>query len=139
MPSLVVPVLPKRVYNFSNIVTGVTVSVPIVERIAVAEYTSVAIVLRAHTATVTNGTLDFVLWPDGWTPQDPGLSFVIPSQIFAAAQISSSTVAPALYIYSGSLATAGEYVDLMVRATRTSGTLSAAVSVDLILRTPASS
>jgi hypothetical protein len=77
-------------------------------------------------------SISFNVVGDGYTEDDPGLSFLTSSPLFSTASIAGAT---GLYIYGGTIH--GHYIALVVVANKNGGTtMSATVSIDLVLRSP---
>ncbi|SRR6266540_5479101 len=132
MAGILVPLLPKRVFDFSKLQLNTTQTLLIAERIDISQYIDGVIALRVHDAVLTGGTISFDLFGDGYCHEDPTLSFQTSSPFFSSVPVAA---APALLTYGGTVL--GHYAALRVSGNLTSAsTLSATVSLDLILRTP---
>lgn len=136
MAGVLVNVVPKRVFDFTNVSSGFTESLYVAERIDVSQHADAIVVLRVHSVTATGGTITFDLFGDGFTEEDPGLLFRTGSALFSSTQITSSMGSgPAFAAYGGTAR--GHYAALRISGSRTaSSTLTATVSVDLCLRSP---
>jgi hypothetical protein len=142
MAGAVITILPKRVFDFSNLVAGGPSQQCIVaQRIDVSQFVDAVLVLRVHSAVASGGTIAFEIYGDGHTEEEPGLQFVTSGTLAAiGTTISSSVAAPVLQTIgnaSGTTNVSGRYALFRVTGNRTSAfTLSATVSADLVLRSP---
>ena len=131
MSGILLPVLPKRTYDFTGLDLSVPESQLILERIDASEFVEAIVILRVHSASAAGGTIKIQLYEDGYCKWDPGLKFL---QNIAALQIDSTTVAPKL-IASGRVVQ-GQLISLGIEGNRTSAAqLTATISIDLCLRT----
>jgi hypothetical protein len=124
-------VIPKRVFDFSNIAVGATQDLIVAERIDVSAYVDCMAALRVHSIDRSGGLLGFQLWLDGYSEDEPGRSF----QNLIFGHLPIGTTAPFLMTLGGS--GLGEFLAVHAFGNRTSAApLVATVSLDLILRCP---
>jgi hypothetical protein len=133
MAGTLLPLIPKRVFDFGALANSTTLQFPLVERIDVSRYIDCMVALRVHAASITTlNSLVFDLYGDGFTTEDPGLLFRTSSPL-ATQSVTAAT--PLLLTYGATVR--GEFVTFILTATKAvAGNLSATVSVDLVLRTP---
>jgi hypothetical protein len=89
MPGVSLALLPKRVFDFGNLRVGITQTMRLVDRIDISQYVDGIIDLRVHATTITGGTIQFELFGDGHTDEDPGAIFLTTSPLFSAPAISA--------------------------------------------------
>jgi len=137
MAGILIPILPKRAFDFSSISTGTLHYFVLVERIDISQYIDGILAVRVH--SVTLGAVDsfhLYLFGDGHTGQDPSMDFVTASTLFDCSAYLSS--APGLFTYGGTVL--GQLARLVLVAYHNAaGTFSITLSADLILRSPDSS
>jgi hypothetical protein len=134
MAGALIPLVPLRSYDFSNMIVGTTQTLTVVERIDISQYIDCMITLRVHFSSVISGSINFDLYGDGFTDEDPSLPFRAGSALFSSSAILGSTW-PLLLTYGGTVR--GHYATLVVTANKTgAGNLKATVSLDAVLRSP---
>jgi len=125
-------VLPKRVFDFSNLIVGTTMVFDVLERIDLSSAIDCMVAVRVHAATLSGGSITFDLVGDGHSEEDPGVGFATASPLFTATAIPAAV---GLATYGGTVRT--EFAKLLVSGNRTSASaLLATVSIDLALRSP---
>jgi hypothetical protein len=122
-----------RVFDFGTLAVGAQQTFALVERIDISQHIDGILQVRAHPGTdTTGGTIRFDLYGDGFTRDDPTLTFRTSAPLFTA--IALSSVANGLS-YGGSIS--GHCAALTIVGNRTgAGLLLARVTVDLVLRCP---
>jgi hypothetical protein len=140
MSGVLVNILPKRTFDFSNVASGSSQKYTIAERIDISQYVDATLILRIHSAVASGGTIAFEVYGDGFTAEDPSLKFATPVALAAVGTtISSTVVAPALQTAGNSTGVnlSGRFALFRVTASRTSASnLNATVSADLLLKSP---
>jgi len=132
MAGILLPLVPKRVFDFSTLQQMTKQTVVIAERIDISQYVDGIIALRVHDAVLTGGTISVDLFGDGYCHEDPTQLFLTSSPFFASVPVAA---APTLLTYGGTIL--GTYASLQISGNLTSAAaLTATVSLDLILRTP---
>jgi len=136
MAGRVLQLVPKRVYDFGGLATGGAQGMAISERIDVSRHIDCIVALRLHALAMAAGnTIKFDVFGDGYTEEDSSLLFQTGTVLFSTTTLTSSASAPQLFTYGGTIR--GQYAKLVVNASKTvAGSISATVSIDLILRTP---
>lgn len=134
MAGLVIRALPKRLFDFGNAALGSIPQVIVKERIDISQYIDCMVALRVHAATLAAGnSISFDVFGDGLTTEDPGLIFRTSNALFPSSPITSSGTA--LLTYGGTVR--GQYATLLVSGTKSvAGSITATVSIDLVLRNP---
>jgi hypothetical protein len=142
MAGALISILPKRVFDFSNVGSGSTLKYTIAERIDISQYADAVVILRVHSAVASGGSIAFELYGDGFTPEDPGMKFVTSGTLASiGTTIVSSVVPPVLQTFGNAVGTtnvSGRYALFRVTGARngTNTSLTATVSADLLLRSP---
>ena len=132
MAGVVLPVLQKRVFDFGHIPVGSAMVVTVAEHLDISQYTDCVLEVRTHESTLSGGQIAVDLFGDGFTKDDPSLTFLTQSAL-----ISEITAPDAVGLKTSAGTAFGHFATLVIRGVRTSiSPLNAALSVDLILRTP---
>lgn len=132
MAGLRLRLLPKRAFDFGKLTVGSTQTFVLAERVDVSQYVDLMVALRVHALDLTGGTISFRVFGDGFSQDDPSLSFRTASELFTGASLSAAGI---LHTFGG--AASGAFAALVVTANRTSAAaLSATVSMDWVLRCP---
>lgn len=135
MAAALITILPKRLYDFTNLSVSQTQNYTVVERIDISQFVDGVIILRVHSCTVTSGTITFAVYGDGFTAEDPSVKFTTAASLIST-QLVSGVVAPVLQTQGVTGTLLGRYALFRISGNRTSGTLKAEVSADLLLRSP---
>jgi hypothetical protein len=128
----VIHLVPKRLVDFSNLPSGSTQDLVLMDRVDLKRWPGVTMLARVHSHTLSNGAGSIVVFalPTGHTLEDPGVDFVGSIVPPAQAVIDSTTPTPA-YLTSTALSI-GPQARIIARGTRTAvGTMQANLSVDL--------
>jgi hypothetical protein len=134
MSGLLLPLLNKRVFDFSNNALGTTQIVVIAERVDISRYIDCMAALRIHDGDMTGGFVRFRVYGDGFTEQDPTQTFLTTSLLFTSVILSSPPY-PVLMAFGGSAR--GQYAQIQVSGVKNlAGPLFVTISVDLVLRSP---
>ena len=131
------PIIPKRQFDFSNLAVGTTQTLIVQERFDISQYIDCMIALRVHSFALPSGnTLRFDVFGDGYTRDDPTLTFRTAVPLFTSTSLPIFSTDPQnLTTYGGTIR--GHYAQVVATATKTQpGALAATVSLDMILRTP---
>jgi len=133
MAGILIPILPKRSFDFSSTTVGTAQHLVLVERIDISQYIDGILAVRVHSLTLNGADiLELDLFGDGYSGQDPSMDFVTTSNLFPDMLLNS---APGLFTYGGTVL--GQFVRLVLSAFHaTAGTMSATLSADLVLRSP---
>ena len=133
MAGKLLTVLPKRSYDFSNLIVGTTQQIVVAERIDISEYIDAVLAVRVNSLTIGGlNTIALDLYGDGFTRNDPSVAFRTSSPLFSSVQLS---ISPWLLTYGGTVR--GQYGIVVLTATRgQSGTMNVTLSADLVLRSP---
>jgi hypothetical protein len=140
MASLLLNILPKRVFDFSNTLVGEEQIVTLAERVDISQYCGGITIVRTHAADLSGGSILVQTVADGYTQDDPTASFQFASGNFSLpVSISSEDVSTVPVVQaSGSLGgtgLGGQYAAVVLTASRTDpAPLIATLSVDLLLR-----
>lgn len=127
-------ILPKRVYDFTNLALGASQQLIVAQRIDVSKYIDCMLAVRTHAASFAGGNgVNLDVYGDGYTGDEPGKTFLTATPLFSSPllQNASSITTP----YGGTVR--GTYVALVLTATKPSaGSCSITMSADMILRSP---
>jgi hypothetical protein len=124
--------------NFDSLRNDTNQVLWICQHIDVSPFEEVDLVVRAHTATIGSGaSIAVEAFPDGWTPEDPALTFVDGSRSYAIVTLSSSSSIP-LYKTQALLSGFGRLVSIAVTGTMPAGMTPvdchAVLSIDLVMK-----
>lgn len=139
MAGKIIPLVPKRLFSFDSLELSVPFTTILAEHIDISQYCEGFLLTRVHSANMAGGYMTLELHPDGYTPQDPTRSFQTDLQYFSATTYIDHTSAPGMLLAYGGAEGCflGQYALLQLAVTRMSpGPVTAALSVDLLLRTP---
>jgi len=136
MAGLLVNAVPKRVVDFSSFFTGFNSQYTLLERIDISQYVDCMVGLRIHAINIASGSvINFDVYGDGYTDDDPGLIFRSGSPLFTSPAIGAGFPAPAFFTYGGTVH--GHYLSVVANAGKfVAGACSATISIDLALRSP---
>jgi hypothetical protein len=136
MAGTILQVVPKRVFDFGGLSTGGTQKLIVEQRIDISQYIDCMVALRVHAANVASGTtINFDVFGDGFTEEDPGVPFMTSSPLVSAQSITGSTGAQTLLTYGSTVR--GHYAAVVATVNKVvAGTANATVSLDLVLRCP---
>lgn len=134
MAGKLIPVLPKRSFDFSNLIVGTVQQIVVAQRVDISRYIDCVVAARVHSMSASGtNNVKLEIYPEAYTGQDPGLPFVASSAFFNAPIFAST--APFLLTYGGTVR--GEVARVVVTATRgQAGTFNIVLSADLALRCP---
>jgi len=133
MAGKLIPVLPKRTYDFSNLRVGTVQQIVVAERVDISRYIDCVVAARVNSVTVAgSNSIKLDVYADGHTGEEPGLQFGAAAPFFSSVSLS---IAPFLVTYGGSVR--GDYATVVLTATRGQvGTFNITLSADLVLRCP---
>ena len=135
----VLPVMPKRFVDFGTLATGATQEVVLADRVELLHWRELTLQIQVHSHTLaaSSNTIAIRAWPQSWTTEDPGLTFLT-SAVPTSVTISSTTASPALLTLTiptlGGYGTGaiGEIARFTAFATRNgTGTMQAAIQLRL--------
>jgi len=135
MAGVVLNVIPKRVFDFTNFAVGSTPSYTVVQRIDVSQYTDGVLEVRFHVNNIPGGnTVSVNIFGDGYTDEDPASQFTTLTPLFAGLSVSGPQQA---FIGTSGGTVYGHYAVIVVSATMASAiTTAVTLSADLVLRSP---
>jgi hypothetical protein len=95
MSGFVLPVLPKRVVDFTTLVTG-TEDLILADRVPLLHWRELTLRMQIsdHSLSGGSGTIKIIVIPQSWTAEDPGVQFLSTSTTIAAT-LGSTTPNPA--------------------------------------------
>ena len=129
-------ILPIRAFSFGTLAIGNSQTFTLAERVDISQYIDAMLAVRVHLASNTSGgNVQFDLYGDGFSDEDPGLVFRTAAPFFTSTALPSGFGFSQVVPYGGTVR--GRYAALTMTVSRTSASvLAPAVSIDLILRTP---
>jgi len=145
MASLLLNILPMRVYDFSSVLTNQSQTVTVAERIDISQYCDGVMIVRTHSADCSGGGSILVqAVADGYTRDDPTISFQFASVYFSLPiGITGVVTVPTVQASAGAQAgfggagLTGQYAAMLLTASQgLGGSLKATLSIDLLLRNP---
>jgi hypothetical protein len=130
---LVVPIIPSRLLDFGTLANvGSSMELVLQQSIDVTRWRTANLLVRVLTTDLAGGTLQFNVYCEGLTPDDPGLSFAtLRGPLFT---LSSTTPQPSFLV--GTLnPPLGSALRVSVLATRTqAGNIRATVAAEFCLK-----
>lgn len=121
MSGIVVEVTPKRSFNFDDLDQNTTQTLTIAERIDVSQWPIGYLMVNVFSAAISStSTITVSVQPDGFTTEDPSVSFIDPTVANAEIDLGSATVTGDFETedFSG---TWGSVIAVTITATRASG------------------
>jgi hypothetical protein len=78
MSGEVLQICAKRVLNFTPVMNGTTEKLVLADRIYVAQWSDLVLKVQIHSNDIASsaGSIDIVVIPQSWTPEDPGIQFL---------------------------------------------------------------
>lgn len=128
---LILRILPKTLYDFTNIANGSAITIPLASKVDVSVFTEAVWIIRGHSATIT-GSIAFTSLLDGYDFGDPATSF---SANGGTSTFTGGTPIPAYTTLSAG-SNFGRLIGLKMVATQSAGggTMNIQLSVDLALK-----
>jgi len=139
MSGFIIPIVPKRVLDFSSVAVSSSQSVIIADRIDLLHWRGISLVLKvySHTLTSGTGTIRFDVMPQSWTSDDPGMTFLA-SASAQSITIGSTTKNPDYLLADVNMSGPGcmsAMAQIVATCNRISvGSLTAQISVDFSVR-----
>jgi hypothetical protein len=129
------PVLPKVAFAFDTLAVGASQEVVIADRVPLWNWREVTLIVRVHSHTLagTGNQITVRVYPQSWTPEDPGLTFL--NVFLFNVSIGSATGNPGMLTASVPMLGNGAVAD-RVRITAIgsrvqAGSMDAAISLEL--------
>jgi hypothetical protein len=127
MAGMTIPLFTKRAFTFSA-----TTTTPVVKAVDVSHYTEGALIVRVHGGTIDAGSIAVRARTTAPSPEDPAVDFVSTSNV---AVVTLSTGLGSGDLGVGALsANFGGFLRVDVVGTYSSGTLSATLSAELVVK-----
>ena len=135
MSGMVHNVITRRAFAFSTVSTGVSLDVPLVRALDVADAKTIDVLVRVHTLTVSStATITIHARAVSITSEEPDVDFTNLTELGTTTLDASTGVAPVLLITSLTPPW-GHMIRLFVRGTQAGSpvTLTATLSIDLVV------
>ncbi len=132
MSGIIHTIITRRTFTFSNLGNTLTQDVPLTRAVDVTDARDITLAVRVHSRTVSGGSIQVIARAISLTSEEPDVDFLSAGSDLAT--ITLNTAAPTLHL--ASLSTPfGQMVRVLVVGTGgTSVTITATISVDLIVR-----
>lgn len=132
MSGIVQSVITRRTFTFTNLGNALTQEVPLVRALDVTDGKELTLLVRVHSRTITAGSIQVIARAISLTNEEPNTDFLSAGSDLAT--ITLNTAAPTLHL--ASLSTPfGSMIRILVTGTgSTAATITATISVDLVIR-----
>lgn len=141
MSGILLSVVPKRVVDFSTLLAPGPASEDLIlaDRVEITPWREVTVRVRLHSLSMpANASIQVLVFPQSYTTEEPGLTFLANSSTDAA-PFTTSTAAPTMVAVALPMLSGGPFASLarvVARGVRgaTAGTIQAALSVDFAVK-----
>jgi hypothetical protein len=132
MAGRLIPILPKRVFDFTGVAVGATQQIVLAERVDVSEFIDCMLVVHSFSVPAFV-TMNIDVYGDGFTQEEPNMLFRTSAPLFASTTINSATY---IFPYGGTVR--GQFVTLVLSANRSApgGGSTWTAAAHMILRSP---